>query len=56
MKPKFGSMSKYDHNVGNFRLNGEIPERFQRARAERRSPTRRRSEENEERRVLSRIL
>jgi tRNA(Glu) U13 pseudouridine synthase TruD len=56
MKPRFGSMSKYDHIVGNLSLNGEISERFQRARAERRSPTRRRSEENEERRVLPRIL
>ncbi|KAG1308325.1 hypothetical protein G6F62_002686 [Rhizopus arrhizus] len=46
------------HIVHNLCLNGEIPERFQHAEAERRGPTRRRgrSEENEERRVLPRTL
>ncbi|KAG0789894.1 hypothetical protein G6F16_007600 [Rhizopus arrhizus] len=45
------------HIVRSLRLNGEIPERFQRAGAERRGPTRRRRfEENEERRVLLRTL
>jgi hypothetical protein len=45
------------HIVRNLRLNGEISESFQRAGAERRGPTRRRrSEENEERRVLPRTL
>ncbi|KAG1166902.1 hypothetical protein G6F46_001707 [Rhizopus delemar] len=45
------------HIVRNFRLNGEISERFQRVRAERRGLIRRRrSEENEERRVLPRTL
>ncbi|EIE76993.1 hypothetical protein RO3G_01697 [Rhizopus delemar RA 99-880] len=39
------------HIVRNLRWNGEIPERFQRAGAEGRG-----SEENEERRVLPRIL
>ena len=36
------------HIIRNLRLNGEIPERFQRAGAERRGPIRRRFEENEE--------
>jgi hypothetical protein len=46
------------HIVRNLRLNGEISERFQRAGAERRGPIRRRrrSEENEGRRVLPRTL
>ncbi|KAG1461109.1 hypothetical protein G6F46_005044 [Rhizopus delemar] len=46
------------HIVRNLRLNGETPEKFQRARAERRGPIirRRRSEENEEKRVLPRTL
>jgi hypothetical protein len=43
--------------VRNLCLNGEIPEKFQRAGVERRGPTRRRrSEVNEERRVLPRTL
>jgi hypothetical protein len=44
------------HIVCNLHLNGEIPERFQRAGAERRGPIRRRFEENEERQVLPRTL
>ena len=46
------------HIVRNLRSNGEIPERFQRAETEIRGliRKRRRYEENEERRVLPRIL
>jgi hypothetical protein len=46
------------HIVRNLRSNGEIPERFQRAGTEIREliRERRRYEENEERRVLPRIL
>ncbi|KAG1348334.1 hypothetical protein G6F62_003883 [Rhizopus arrhizus] len=46
------------HIVRNLRLNGEIPERFQHAGAERRGliRRRRRSEENEERQVLARTM
>ena len=44
------------HIACNLRLNGEIPERFQHDGTERRGPTRRRSEEHEERRVLPRTL
>jgi hypothetical protein len=44
------------HIVRNLRLDGDLLEKFQRAGAERRGPIRerRRSEENEERRVLHR--
>ena len=44
------------HIVHSLRLNNEIPEKFQRAGDERRGPTRRRSEENEELRLLPKTL
>jgi hypothetical protein len=46
------------HTVRSLRLNGKIPERFQRAGVESRGPTRRRqrSVKNEKRRDLPKIL